>query len=58
MEEKDDQIVFTRTLNITSSPSNLKLKIASVANNVTITGSGASLSEEDGHVVMNVEKFK
>ena len=58
MEEKDDQIVFTRTLNITPSSSHLKLKIASDAKNVSITGSGASLSEEDGHKIMNVEKFK
>jgi len=58
MEEKDDQIVFTRTINITPSSSFLKLKIASAANNVNIFGSGASLSEEDGYVMMNVKKFQ
>jgi hypothetical protein len=58
MEKSDDQTVFTRTLNISASNSNLKLKVAPATNKVQISGQGASLSEENGFVMMNVQKSK
>jgi glucose/arabinose dehydrogenase len=54
MEKKGDQTVFTRTLDISSSSSRLKLKVAPKTNRVEITGSGAQLSEEDGFIMMTV----
>ena len=56
IEMSEGQPVFTRTLNITPSSSILKLKIAPVTNNVKISGHGASLTEEEGYVIMHVEK--
>jgi len=56
MEQKDGQTIFTRTLNIDASTSNLKMKIAPVSTKVEIIGKGASLSNEDGFVMMKVEK--
>ena len=56
MEKKGDQTVFTRTLNITPSSSLLKLRVAPVANKVKISGKGATLSEENGYVMMTVNR--
>ncbi len=50
--------VFTRTLDISSSGSLLKMKVAPENLNVQIIGFGASLSNEDGFVMLNVEKAK
>ncbi len=55
-EESDDQIVFTRTLNISPSSSLLKLRVAKDNINVRISGNGATLSKEDGYVMMTVQQ--
>ena len=56
MEEEGAQTVFTRTLNISASSSLLKLRVAKDDVNVRISGKGASLSKEDGYVLMTVNK--
>ena len=56
MEKSGDQIVFTRTLNISPSNSLLKMRVASSTNKVQITGSGASLTEENGYFMMKVNR--
>lgn len=58
MEKEGEQTVFTRTLNISPSSSILKLMVAPVKNKVKIIGQGATLTEENGYVVMNVQKFQ
>ena len=57
-EISGNQTVFTRTLNMSPSSSLLKMKVAPVSNKVEITGEGASLSKEDGFVMMTVQKSK
>ncbi len=57
-EISGNQIVFTRTLNISPSSYLLKMKVAPVSNKVAITGEGATLSKEDGFVMMTVQKSK
>ncbi|EAR01777.1 DUF6797 domain-containing protein [Maribacter sp. HTCC2170] len=57
-EKSGNQTVFTRTLNMSPSSSLLKMKVAPVSNNVAITGEGAFLSNEDGFVMMTVQKSK
>ncbi len=56
MEKSEDQTVFTRTLNISPSNSLLKMRVAKSNNKVQLTGSGASLSEEDGYFIMKVNR--
>ena len=58
MEEKDGEMVFTRTLNIGPSLSLLKMKVAPTENKVAISGEGARLSEEGGFAVMEVVQGK
>ncbi|MEM8889193.1 MAG: DUF6797 domain-containing protein [Bacteroidota bacterium] len=53
-EEKEDHIVFTRTLNIAPSSSKLKMRIAPVGKQVGVKGDGASLITEDGYHVLKV----
>ncbi len=57
-ELSGNQTVFTRTLNMSPSSSLLKMKVAPVSNKVEITGEGATLSKEDGFVMMIVQKSK
>lgn len=56
MEKAEDQTVFTRTLNISPSQSILKLKVAPIANKIALSGSGATLSKEDGFHIIVVNK--
>jgi len=56
MEKYGEETVFTRTLNVSPSNSILKMKVASIATNVSISGEGASLSNEDGFVILNIKK--
>ncbi|CAN0507734.1 unnamed protein product, partial [Laminaria digitata] len=58
LEYHDRDTVFTRTLDISPSSSLLKMRVAPNNLNVQIIGSGASLSKEDGYVMLNVEKQK
>lgn len=58
MEKFGDRTVFTRTLNISASPSVLKVKVAPISSKVQLVGAGASLSNEDGYVMMTVENSK
>jgi mono/diheme cytochrome c family protein len=57
-EISGNQTVFTRTLNMSPSPQLLKMKVAPVSNKVAITGEGATLSREDGFVMMTVQKSR
>lgn len=56
MESLNTHTVFTRTLNISASTSALKLRIAPISTLVKLTGSGAQLIEEDGYVMMAVNR--
>ncbi len=56
MEKMEDQIVFTRTLNISPSATALKMRVAPEGTKVAINGSGASLGNLDGFVVLEVPK--
>lgn len=58
MEEFENKTVFTRTLNIDASPSNLKMRIAPSTHKVVLTGAGATLSEQDGYHIMQVDPLK
>lgn len=58
MEKLGDRTVFTRTLNISASPSVLKMRVAPISSRVQLVGAGASLSNEDGYVMMTVENSK
>ncbi len=55
-EQAGDDEIFTRTLDITASNSLLQLRVAPVGTNVELIGTGASLNEVDGYVMMNVER--
>ncbi|MEM9831371.1 MAG: DUF6797 domain-containing protein [Bacteroidota bacterium] len=55
-EKMGEQTVFTRTLNISPSPTPLQTRIAPAGTLVALKGSGASLSEADGYVVMDIPK--
>lgn len=56
MEKKEDQIIFTRTLNIKPSATALKMRVAPEGTKVAINGSGALLRRLDGFVVLEVPK--
>ena len=58
LEYHGKDTVFTRTLDITPSASLLKMRVAPENINVQVIGSGANLSNEDGYVMLNVEKGK
>ncbi|RKN81781.1 DUF6797 domain-containing protein [Ulvibacterium marinum] len=55
VEERGKETIFTRTLNISPSTSNLKMKVAPVANEVALVGEGAVLEEEEGYVILKVQ---
>ena len=54
LEKNEGQAVFTRTLNISPSKEILKMRVAVAGTNVAISGSGASLEEEAGFVVLKI----
>lgn len=54
-DESEGQTVFTRTLNISPSTSLMKLRVARDHIKVQISGNGATLSKEDGYVMMTVK---
>ena len=54
VEINDGQIVFTRTLNVNPSSDILKMRVALAGTNVAISGKGALLKEENGHVVLEI----
>ncbi|NQY07923.1 MAG: c-type cytochrome [Flavobacteriales bacterium] len=56
--ENGDSPVFTRTLNITAPSDLLKMKVAPISNSVQISGTGATIKEEDGFYIVLVEKSK
>ena len=58
MESQGKDTIFTRTLNISASNSLLKMRVAPETVAVQILAEGASLSNEDGYVILNVEKSK
>ncbi len=56
MESHGKDTIFTRTLNISPSTSLLKMRVASETVGVEILGDGATLSKEDGFVILKVQK--
>ncbi len=58
LEYHGKDTVFIRTLDISPSTSILKMRVAPVSSKVSIIGQGGSLSNEDGYVMLNVEKKK
>jgi glucose/arabinose dehydrogenase/cytochrome c5 len=54
MEKVDGQIVFTRTLNMSTIRQPLKMKVARAGTVVALIGPNASLVEEDGFVILKV----
>lgn len=58
MEKSGNQTVFTRTLNISATNNELKLRVAKNSVNVRISGIGARLSKENGYIMMTVERSK
>ena len=54
VEKNDEQVVFTRTLNMSPSQQALKMRVAVAGTNVALAGKGASLKDEDGYVVLHV----
>jgi hypothetical protein len=54
VEKNDEQIVFTRTLNISPSHDILKMRLALAGTKVAISGKGALLKEENGYVILEV----
>ena len=58
MEIHGQDTVFTRTLNISPSTAELKMRVAPETTGVAIIGEGARLSKADGFVLLNVQKSK
>jgi hypothetical protein len=52
LETWEKQAVFTRTLNLTPSDKQLKMRIAPVGSSVALIGKGAVLKKENGFMVM------
>ncbi|MCW5516895.1 DUF6797 domain-containing protein [Muriicola sp. Z0-33] len=58
MQKQDTTTIFTRTLNISGSPSLLKMRVAPLTNKVALRGEGATLIKEEGYYMLLVEKGK
>lgn len=58
MEKLGEETVFTRTLNISPSSKILKMRVAPKGTEVALSGRGASLREEDGFVMLTVQKSR
>ena len=56
MEILEAATVFTRTLNISASSALLKMKVAPKGIKVALMGEGARLSEEDGFIMMIIDR--
>jgi hypothetical protein len=54
LEYVDSQEVFTRTLNISPSDKQLKMRVAPSGTSVAIVGKGAILRDEDGYTIMEL----
>jgi len=54
VEKNEEQTVFTRILNISPSRTVLKMRVAVAGTNVALSGTGASLKDEDGYVVLTI----
>ncbi|WP_373496799.1 DUF6797 domain-containing protein, partial [Aquiflexum sp.] len=54
LETVDNQPVFTRTLNISSSDKSLQMRIAPSGTSVAIVGDGVKLKNQNGFIVMEV----
>ncbi len=54
VEKNDEQIVFTRTLNISPSRDILKMRVALAGTKVEVSGKGASLKEENGYLILEI----
>ncbi len=56
VELNEDQVIFTRTFNISSSSKMIKTRVAPIGTHVSLKGKGARIIEEDGYMVMEVQK--
>lgn len=56
MEEVEDQVLFTRTINVDQANSALKMRIAPETSRVAIKGSGANLSVQDGYHLVKFDR--
>ncbi len=57
VEKNEDQTIFTRTLNITTTQEILKMRVALAGTNVALSGKGASLKEENGYLVLEISNL-
>ncbi len=53
--EGGQTVMFTRTLNVSPSTSQLKMRVAPLSNKVIVAGDGATILEEDGFHVLEVD---
>ena len=56
MERVEENIIFTRTLNVSVSNSKMAMRIAPISNRVAIKGKGATLSKRNGFYVLDIPK--
>ncbi|KAB7732962.1 hypothetical protein F5984_03185 [Rudanella paleaurantiibacter] len=54
LETADGQMVFTRTLTVSPTGQLLKTRVARAGTSVVLVGKGASLTEENGYVVLQI----
>lgn len=57
MESSEGETIFTRTLNVSASPSILRMRVAPVGNTVRIAGDGV-LKDANGYVMLELPKSK
>ena len=56
MEQLNGQTVFTRTMNISPSPVSLQMRVARSGAVAALKGDGATLSENEGHITLDIPK--
>ncbi|MEM9143223.1 MAG: cytochrome c, partial [Bacteroidota bacterium] len=54
MESHDDEVVFTRTLDVTPGQHDLKMKVAPIQNKVAVIGDNVLLEKEEGYTVLKI----
>jgi len=54
LEQKQDSKIISRTLNITPSSTDLKMRIAPVKTNISLLGTGGNLAKEKGYHILKV----
>ena len=49
-----EKVVYTRTLNVSKSARDLRMRVAPVGTAVALVGKGATLAEEDGYTLLRI----